>query len=142
MGDVIIVTIFILAGYYFTYNAFEECFSDDHEFIYGRSSLKNRRKKTKEFWKRFFFLDIREKVAKWHYCLFWINLIAFIPMYIAIIAYVLSNIKEAKLAFLICGGIYFLSSMPIVFARWDLYRGNVIRNRKEYRKGYHRKRKQ
>lgn len=82
----------------------------------------------------FMYELIRKMVSRWHYVLFIVNFTAFVLMLILVNIYVLSEENVSRWLFLICGGVYFLSSVPVVFARWGLYRGNVVRSRKEYRK--------
>lgn len=131
--DVAVINIIFIGCYLINYAAFDTCLSDDVEFYYGKKRLRNRRKKATGIWRKFFFVDIKNEVIKWHYLLFWINFFAFIPMLVSINVFVLSNVKGAKLVFLISGGIYILSLIPIEFARWKLYKGNIVRSRKKYR---------
>lgn len=131
---VTVITILFVGCYLINYVNFYACLSDDVEFNYGKHKKRDIRKKTRGFWKKFFFADIRNLVEKWHYILFIINFIAFIPMLISVNIYVLSNEEAFLWIFLVSGGAFVLSSVPIVFARWSLYKGNIVRSREKYRK--------
>lgn len=130
----ILVTIIFVGSYILNYSCFDTCLSDDVEFNYGKHKKRKIYKETHGFWRKFFFIDIRKMVSRWHYVLFIVNFVAFVLMLILVNIYVLSEENVSRWLFLICGGVFFLSSVPVVFARWGLYRGNVVRSRKEYRK--------
>ena len=82
-------------------------------------------KKPMAFGESFFFIDIRKMVSRWHYVLFIVNFVAFVLMLILVNIYVLSEENVSRWLFLICGGVYFLSSVPVVFARWGFTEGTL-----------------
>lgn len=128
---------FLFIGFYGTtyHGAFYVCFRDDVEFHYGKTRMRNRRKKQKGFWRKFLFLDIRKEVIPWHYAMFWVNLISFIVALILLNVYVAcSNNEIVRILSIISIGAFVLSSTIIAFVRWSLYAGNKVRGRKKYRK--------
>lgn len=132
--NVALITIIFVGCYLINYNSFYCCLSDDVEFNYGKKRMRNRRKKNKGFWKKFFFFDIKNEVIKWHYHFFLINFLSFIPTLISFNLFVLTKTFEAKISILIFGGIYLLTAIPIAFSRWNLYKGNMVRSKEKYRK--------
>lgn len=130
----VVITVIFTGVYILDYSCFDTCLSDDVEFNYGKHNKRKIYKETHGFWRKFFFIDIRKMVSRWHYVLFIVNFTAFVLQLILINVYVLSGESVFRWLFLICCGVYILSSVPAVFARWALYRGNVVRSRKKYRK--------
>ena len=120
-----------IGGYF---GAFSVCLSDDVDFYHGKTRMKNRRKKTKGFWKKFLFLDIRKEVVLWHYVLFWIYLISSLIALIALEFHVVFNNTATRVSTLISFGVSFLSLIIINNVRWSLYARNKVRSKKEYRK--------
>lgn len=128
---------FIFIGFYamIYLGAFYVCLSDDVEFHYGKTRMRNRRKKQKGFWRKFLFLDIRKEVVPWHYAMFWVNLISFIAALIMLNVYIAcSNNEVVRIISIISDGAFFLSAAIIAFVRWPLYAWNKVRSRKKYRK--------
>lgn len=130
----VVITVIFTGVYILDYSCFDTCLSDDVEFNYGKHKKRKIYKETHGFWRKFFFIDIRKMVSRWHYVLFIVNFVAFVLQLILINVYVLSGESVLRWLFLICCGVYILSSVPVLFARWGLYRGNVVRSRKNYRK--------
>ena len=130
----IVITAIFTGFYILNYSCFDTCLSDDVEFNYGKHKKRKIYKETHGFWRKFFFIDIRKMVSRWHYVLFIVNFAAFVFQLVLINVYVLSKENVFRWLFLICCGVYILSSVPVLFARWGLYRGNVVRSRKNYRK--------
>lgn len=130
----VVITVIFTGVYILDYSCFDTCLSDDVEFNYGKHKKRKIYKETHGFWRKFFFIDIRKMVSRWHYVLFIVNFTVFVLQLILINVYVLSGESVFRWLFLICCGVYILSSVPAVFARWALYRGNVVRSRKKYRK--------
>lgn len=130
----VVITVIFTGVYILDYSCFDTYLSDDVEFNYGKHKKRKIYKETHGFWRKFFFIDIRKMVSRWHYVLFIVNFTAFVLQLILINVYVLSGESVFRWLFLICCGVYILSSVPAVFARWALYRGNVVRSRKKYRK--------
>ena len=118
----ILVTIIFVGSYILNYSCFDTCLSDDVEFNYGKHKKRKIYKETHGFWRKFFFIDIRKMVSRWHYVLFIVNFVAFVLMLILVNIYVLSEENVSRWLFLICGGVYFLSSVATV------YKGNIIKN--------------
>lgn len=132
--SVFTVTIILIGLYVINYFNFDACLSDDVEFNCGKHKKRNKRKGVRGFWRKFFFTDVREMVLKRHYVLLIVNFCAFAIMLLLINIYLLSDVSLFRSGFLIFCGFYILSSLPAAFARWGLYKGNVIRSRKKYRK--------
>ena len=130
----VFIALLCIGGHFCVYTVFYGCLSDDVDFHFGKTRMRNRRKKFKGFWKKFFFIDIKDEVVKWHYALFWINFCSFGPTLIFANAFALTESEKVKTALFIFGGIYFLSALPIGFVRWRLYKWNQVRSRKSYRK--------
>ena len=133
--EMVFVSLLFIGFYWVTYQAFYICFRDDVEFHYGKTRMRNRRKKQKGFWRKFLFLDIRKEVVPWHYAMFWVNLISFIVCLILLNVYIAcGNHEIARISFILSIGVFILSATMIAFVRWPLYIGNKVRSRKEYRK--------
>lgn len=73
----ILVTIIFVGSYILNYSCFDICLSDDVEFNYGKHKKRKIYKETHGFWRKFFFIDIRKMVSRWHYVLFIVNFTAF-----------------------------------------------------------------
>ena len=116
------------------YSEFYVCLSDDVDFHYGKNRMRNRRKKNKNIWRNFLFLDIRKEVVKWHYFLFWIYLISSVCGLLFLIAFMCSKEEVARKLFILFSFIAFLSTTIISFVRYPLYAGNKVRSKKKYRK--------
>lgn len=127
-------SVIFIGWYFMNYMAFSVCLSDDVEFHYGKKRMRNRRRKQKGFWRKFLFLDIRKEVILWHYFMFWVNLIFSFATLIILNVLIYCSNETVRIICMITGGMSFLTSAIILFARWDLYIGNKVRNRKEYRK--------
>jgi len=135
--EILIVSTFYIGLYLLSYiGAFHVCLSDDVEFNYGKTRMRNRRKKAKGFWRKFLFLDVRNEVIMWHYVMFWINLIFSFAALIALYAAIVFRNDETRLIFIILYAPAFISSAIITCCRWPLYAGNKVRSRKKYRKNH------
>lgn len=119
--------------HFLMYLGFSTTFCDDVDFGYGQKKWKNR-KKCKDFWKKLFFIDIKDYIKKWHYVCFWINCIAFIPMVISIICYSAYHSSVARYVGLVFAGIYLGAEVLPSLTYWPLYRGNVVRSKRKYRR--------
>ena len=124
--------LLFLAFYCLNYSVFSVALQDDVEFQKGKKRVKNR-KKQKEFWKRFLFLDIRKEVVRWHYLLFWVNLGAFVTAFAAVFVSFAYESTIATRVFLAACSVMFLTLGVACHIRWPLYAGNVVRNRKKYK---------
>ena len=131
--DVIFVSILFAGGYFVAYSCFSVTLFDDVAFNYGKHRVRNRRRKNKGFWKKFFFLDIKDEVIKWHYALFWIHLCSYIPAFILAIIFVV-GVEQVRTALSVFLVISWLPQIIDSFVRWDLYKGNVVRSKESYRK--------
>ncbi len=132
--SVLVITIVFGVWYFLFYMEFYNVLTDDVKFGYQKTRLRNRWNKTPGFWKKILFLDIKHKVIKWHYILFWINLVSAVFMYIGLIIYALignSVIRPITIIFIV---IHILSIVPICFVRLDLYKQRYFKNIKKYRK--------
>ena len=111
---------------------FTVCLYDDVEFSIGKKHLRNMRRKTKpSFLIRFFYWDIRHKVVRWHYVFFWIHIICFLPMVTAVILFAIYGVKPARIIGLAFAAVWFFTLCVISCVRWELYRGNKVRCRKD-----------
>ena len=64
MGKILcgaLIAIILIGFYLFNYLVFDTCLSDDVGFNYGKKRMRNRRRKTKGFWKKFFFGGYQER---------------------------------------------------------------------------------
>jgi len=50
----------------------------------GKKSLRNKRRKYKGFWKKFLFLDFREKISPWYYFWFIVFLVTYPCLFVVI----------------------------------------------------------
>ena len=134
--EMLLASLLLIGLYAVIYQgAFYVCLSDDVEFHYGKTRMRNRRKKQKGFWRKFLFLDIRKEVVPWHYAMFWVNLISFIAVLILLNVYIAGGDHEiVRIISVISGGAFFLSAAITAFVRWPLYAGNKVRSRKKYRR--------
>lgn len=136
----LVLILMFLADYYITYHIFYHCLSDDVEFRYGRKHMRNSRKKNKNKFEKFFFLDVKNKVSKWHYICFWVNFLSFFPMLGYIVFYAANDSsfgnQSNRYIFFTIMVVHYFTAAVASFAHWPLYRGNVIRNRKKYRRKY------
>ena len=114
-----------------THIPFDVCLSDDVEFNCGKKSLKNRRKKIKtNLFVKFTFWDFKKDVVKWHYIVFWINLISNIIIFLltSLQVFFQSEILQFFTGF---STVVSISSFIIILpVRLKLYRYNRIRKRK------------
>lgn len=101
IGECILILVLFVGGYFFTYTVFYNCLSDDVDFHFGKTRMRNRRKKFKGVWKKFFFIDIKDEVVEWHYALFWINFCSFPPMLISLNVLALTEAPASRTAFYI-----------------------------------------
>lgn len=133
--EILLIVLGALLYQIIVHSEFSVCLSDDIEFRYGKKHLRNFRRKSKDgFLKRYLFLDVRKKVVRWHYVFFWIHLVAFFPTLIFFILFAVYELSWARIVFLIFEGIRFFCAARISFVRWDLYKGNTVRCRKDRRK--------
>lgn len=125
--------------YLVIYLYFYIVFIDDCYFYYGKNAEKWR-KKTKGFWRKFFFIDIRDKVVIWHYVLFWINFITFVLTEIFIVICSFLKAEQVKVVIYILIVLYSLSVIPITYVRIGFYwpnRRGKIKDRKKYKKEHY-----
>lgn len=127
LGTWVAVILYILL----THIPFDVCLSDDIEFNSGKKTLRNRRKKNKtNFFVKFTFWDFRNEVVKWHYIVFWINLISNIIIFLltSLQVFFQSEILQFFTGF---STVVSISSFIIILpVRLKLYRYNRIRKRK------------
>ena len=69
--------------------------------------------------------------------MFVVNFVSFLIALVALNIHIASGNKISRTIFAIASGILFLTSTIIAFVRWPLYRGNKLRNRKNYRRNKH-----
>ena len=114
-----------------THIPFDVCLSDDVEFNCGKKSLKNRRKKSKtNLFVKFTFWDFRNEVVKWHYIVFWINLISNIIIFLLTSLQVVFQ-SELLPFFISCSVAVSIGSFIIILpVRFRLYKYNRVRKRK------------
>ena len=137
--DAILIFLLFFGTYLLEHTQFDVCLLDDVDFYYGKSKRKKRGKNLhgfKGFLIKFFYLDIKHLVKKWHYIAFWINAITFLPMIISLIGNAVYGIVYMRNAFFLFGTVHYVTSCIAQFAYWKLYRGNKIRSKKAYRKIY------
>ena len=67
------VGFFILAYYV----AFGGMFASDIRANAGRRTLRRARKKYKGFWKKFLYLDFKDRISRWHYFVFILFMVSF-----------------------------------------------------------------
>ena len=127
LGTWVAVILYILL----THIPFDVCLSDDIEFNSGKKTLRNRRKKNKtNFFVKFTFWDFRNEVVKWHYIVFWINLISNIIIFflaslqVFFQSEILQFLTNISVVISICS---FIIILPV---RFNLYKSNRIRKRK------------
>lgn len=129
----LILVIFLPMHFLIYMGCFSTCFENDIDFGYGRKKWKNR-KKNKDFWRKLFFLDVKDYIKKWHYVCFWINLISFIPLLVCMILNNMNQRPTERYIFLVLLAIYGGAAMLPSLSYWPLYRGNVIRSKRKYRR--------
>ena len=114
-----------------THIPFDVCLSDDVEFNCGKKSLKNRRKKIKtNLFVKFTFWDFKKDVVKWHYIVFWINLISNIIIFLLTSLQVVFQ-SELLPFFISCSVAVSIGSFIIILpVRFRLYKYNRVRKRK------------
>ena len=114
-----------------THIPFDVCLSDDVEFNCGKKSLKNRRKKIKtNLFVKFTFWDFKKDVVKWHYIVFWINLISNIIIFLLTSSQVFFQ-SELLPFFISCSATVSIGSFIIILpVRFRLYKYNRVRKRK------------
>lgn len=130
----ILVTIIFIGSYILNYSCFDTCLSDDVEFNYGKHKKRKIYKETHGFWRKFFLhrykkngkpMALRPVYCKFcRFCSY-----AYFGKYLCIerrkcIQMVVSYLWRSLLS-VVCS-----SSI----CKMGLYRGNVVRSRKEYRK--------
>lgn len=134
-AEILIITIIGVGVYILAYlGPITVCLMDDLEFQYGKAAVKSRCKQS-GFWRKFVFLDCKDKVVSWHYALFWVNLVSFIPALVSLDVSLFSECRWAETAFYVFGIIWLLSLGAISCVRRGLYKGNIVRarNRRKYR---------
>lgn len=121
------------------YELFYNILIDDCYFYY-EIDAKKLRKKTKCFWRKFFFIDIKNTVIIWHYVLFWINFISFVLIILFLDIYIVlecaTECATPKVIDVIYHGVlllFCLSLMPMLFVRFGLY-SPYPQDRKKYKK--------
>lgn len=125
-----VVTLLLMGCFVIAYlGAFYVTLSDDIEVNRGKKALKNKRKQYKGFWKKFFFLDFKEHIKKWHYFLFICFLVLFPVTLIFIDLLILFDKSIFRVLMLIFGIPCVATILISSFSRWSLYRGNIIRRR-------------
>lgn len=125
----------LICGYLLNYIGYNACLSYDVEFNYGRHRKRNIRKKNKGFWKKFLFLDIRHMVVKWHYLLFWINLLFYMLMSIFTFLNIILGSKSIEKIYMLFLIIVLLTDVIIGIPYIDIYFDDNHRRKK---KGVHR----
>ena len=127
LGTWVAVILYILL----THIPFDVCLSDDIEFNSGKKTLRNRRKKNKtNFFVTFTFSDFRNEVVKWHYIVFWINLISNIIIFLLTSLQVVFQ-SELLPFFISCSVAVSIGSFIIILpVRFRLYKYNRVRKRK------------
>ena len=75
-------------------------------------------------------------VVPWHYVLCWVNFAAAVLLLAALDIRMVMQTAAAEYLSLAVLAVYLLSLIPATLVRWRLYRGNRIRNRKEWRRHY------
>ncbi len=129
------LTVLFLLYYVFEYlGPFGTCIGDDVDFNGGRHTLKRVLKAKRGFWRRFIYWDVRNKINKWHYFLFWSGLMSYTIFLIFLNIYVLFDLLYARICFLVFFGVNLTTVLCISLVRRNLYKGNVIRSKKKYRK--------
>ena len=131
--SVILVSILLLFLYAIFYVSFDICLSADVDYRFGKSQLK-KRKKVKSFWKKFLFLDIKDKAIKWHYVLFWMNFVSFVLLLFLVnfsLLFETSRFHKLIIIFII---IFVSSDIPIAFSRFVFNNLNISRNTNKRRK--------
>ena len=126
-------SVLFFVFYCLNYCVFSVALQDDVEFCKGKKRVKSR-KKQKGFWKKFLFLDIRKEVILWHYLLFWANLGAFVTAWAAMLAFFIHESTIVTSVFLTACAVVFLTLGVACYIRWPLYAGNMVRNRKKYKR--------
>ena len=127
LGTWVAVILYILL----THIPFDVCLSDDIEFNSGKKTLRNRRKKNKtNFFVKFTFWDFRNEVVKWHYIVFWINLISNIIIFLLTSLQVVFQLELLPF-FISCSATVSIGSFIIILpVRFRLYKYNRVRKRK------------
>lgn len=133
MGKVaaaVFVNILFFSAFIFIYfGAFYSTLADDIEISAGRKTLRKIRKKHSEFWEKFMFIHFFKHISKYHYFLFLCFIITYPIAVILLNLIIIFNTKLSKTLFLGFGTISFVAIMLSTFARWNLYRGNIVRRR-------------
>lgn len=117
------------------YVAFDVRFHDDIEFVHGRRSAKKLFHFPERYksMKKLLFLDIRKDVPIGYYTQFWVFLVSSVLLVSAAIANLWLKAEWTLFAVRASTICALLSWGPALFSRrFTLYRGNRIRNRKEY----------
>lgn len=133
LESLFLTTIFICC-YLLNYSEFYVCLRNDVDFNFGKKHFRNIRRNTKGFLKKFFFIDMKDKVNEGHYICFWINFLSFIPAIISLNCYAVYELKSSNIVLILFGSIYILTSIIASFSYYSLYRGNKVRSKKDYRK--------
>lgn len=135
--DTILLFLLFFAAYLIEHTQFDVCLENDLDFGYGKSKRKKRGKSFHGFrglLTKFFYLDIKHQVKKWHYVAFWINAVSFLPMIVSIIGYGVYGVVFMRNVAIFFGTAHYITLCIASFSYWDLYRGNKIRSKKAYRK--------
>ena len=126
MLNVILFTVAFSVFYFFNHILFHTCFSYDVEFNYGKHRMRNIRKKEKSFFRKFFFLDIRQYVIRWHYVCFWINFAAFVLSLIFYCILDMAKIEAMRIPWYIVLAVFFISGSVIAFTYNRLGNENIF----------------
>ena len=127
LGTWVAVILYILL----THIPFDVCLSDDIEFNSGKKTSRNRPKTNKtNLFVKFTFWDFRNEVVKWHYIVFWINLISNIIIFLLTSSQVFFQ-SELLPFFISCSATVSIGSFIIILpVRFRLYKYNRVRKRK------------
>ena len=133
--ELLLAVFLFVGGYVVTYEGiFYTCFHDDVDFHYGKTRMRNRRKRQKGFWRKFLFLDVRKELVPWHYAMFWINLISSVPALVLLGLYVAFRSEPARIGFCVFFALAEIACATLIPVRWRLYLWNKVRSKKSYRK--------
>lgn len=117
------------------YVAFDARFHDDIEFVHVRRSAKKLFHFPERYksMKKLLFLDIRKDVPIGYYTQFWVFLVSSVLLAAAAVANLWFKAEWSQFAVRASTICALLSWGPALYSRrFTLYRGNRIRNRKEY----------
>ena len=114
-----------------THIPFNICLSDDIEFKCGRKVLRHKRKKNKtNIFVRFTFWDFRKDVIRWHYIIFWINLLSNMIIFLLSSIQIFFSSEVLEFVISLLAVVSIVSLILILPVRFNLYKYNRIRKRK------------